>query len=102
LLVVELILRGAHHDTALSVMSSSWKSIVIRRCWDAAFERSLNMDSTRHSHSHPKDASKPVFFSVMVFILVLVIVIVLILDFRFVFVLVIAYILVLVIVLAIF
>jgi hypothetical protein len=21
-------------------------------CWDAAFERSLNMDSTRHSHSY--------------------------------------------------
>jgi hypothetical protein len=31
LLVVELILRGAHHGTALPLMSSSWKSIIVPR-----------------------------------------------------------------------
>jgi hypothetical protein len=29
LLVVELILHGAHHGTALPLMSSSWKNIVV-------------------------------------------------------------------------
>jgi hypothetical protein len=46
MLVVEFILRGAHHGTALPLMSSSWKNIVVNTHWDAAFERSLNMDST--------------------------------------------------------
>jgi hypothetical protein len=52
LLVVELILHGAHHGTVLPLMLSSWKNIVVPKRWDAAFERSLNMDSTRHSHSY--------------------------------------------------
>jgi hypothetical protein len=52
MLVVELILRGLHQGTALPLMSSSWKNIVVSTRWDAAFERSLNMDSTRYSHSY--------------------------------------------------
>jgi hypothetical protein len=52
MLVVELILRGAHHSKAIPLMSSSWKNNVVPRRWNAAFERSLNMDSTHHSHSY--------------------------------------------------
>jgi hypothetical protein len=52
LLEGELILRGAHHATALPSMSSRAENIILCTRWNAAYALSVNIDFSAVGPSH--------------------------------------------------